>query len=62
MNRAAKEGIIVKDSGTLERLSKIKTVAMDKTGTLTYGHPELVKILVGEGVDGRDVLREGRCS
>lgn len=56
MNRAAKEGIIVKDSGTLERLSKIKTVAMDKTGTLTYGHPELVKILVGEGVDGRDVL------
>lgn len=56
MNRAAKEGIIVKDSGTLERLSKIKTVAMDKTGTLTHGHPELVQILVGEGVDGKDIL------
>ncbi|MDO5048403.1 MAG: heavy metal translocating P-type ATPase [Actinomycetaceae bacterium] len=56
MNRAAKEGIIVKDSGTLERLSKIRTVAMDKTGTLTYGHPELSQIVVAEGVDGEEIL------
>lgn len=56
MNRAAKEGIIIKDSGTLERLSKVKSVAMDKTGTLTYGHPELVRILVDEGADGEELL------
>lgn len=43
MNRAAEEGIIIKDSGTLERLSRIRTVAMDKTGTLTIGHPVAVE-------------------
>ena len=44
MNRAAKAGIIVKDSASLERLSTINTVALDKTGTLTVGHPQLVGI------------------
>ncbi|MDO5721211.1 MAG: heavy metal translocating P-type ATPase [Actinomycetaceae bacterium] len=42
MNRAAEEGIIIKDSGTLERLSRIRTVAMDKTGTLTQGEPVVI--------------------
>lgn len=49
MNRGAQEGIIVKDSGTLERLSRVRTVALDKTGTLTYGHPTVVGQT--EGVD-----------
>lgn len=56
MNRSAKEGIIIKDSGTLERLSKIKTVAFDKTGTLTVGHPELTGIKVADGVDPAELL------
>lgn len=44
MNRAAKENIIVKDSGTLEKLSRITSVALDKTGTITYGQPRLVDV------------------
>lgn len=56
MNRSAKEGIIIKDSGTLERLSKINTVAMDKTGTLTFGDPQLSHIYVAEGVDGAELF------
>ncbi|MDO5034137.1 MAG: heavy metal translocating P-type ATPase [Actinomycetaceae bacterium] len=55
MNRSAKEGIIIKDSGTLEALSKIKTVALDKTGTLTFGHPELSRIHVASGIDAREL-------
>lgn len=49
MNRGAQEGIIVKDAGTLERLSRVRTVALDKTGTLTFGNPAVVGQT--EGVD-----------
>ncbi|MBV7364264.1 heavy metal translocating P-type ATPase [Actinomycetaceae bacterium TAE3-ERU4] len=48
MNRAAGKGIIVKDSGTLEKLSKISSIAFDKTGTLTYGKPFITEIKLEE--------------
>ncbi|MDO5720909.1 MAG: heavy metal translocating P-type ATPase [Actinomycetaceae bacterium] len=57
MNRAAKEGIIIKDSGTLEKLSRIRTVAMDKTGTLTVGHPELVGMKTAGDISERELLQ-----
>ena len=41
--RAARRGIIVKGGGVLERLGQVSVVALDKTGTLTEGHPELVR-------------------
>lgn len=44
MGRAARAGVIVKDAAALERLSGVRTVAYDKTGTLTYGRPELVAV------------------
>lgn len=44
MNRAATKGIVIKDAGTLERLSAVTTAAFDKTGTLTLGKPEVVRI------------------
>ena len=46
MSRSAKAGIIVKGSSTLEQLSRIRTVAADKTGTLTQGTPELQRLAV----------------
>ncbi len=44
MSRASRYGIIVKGGGTLEQLSRARTVAFDKTGTLTYGDPAVADI------------------
>ena len=44
MSSAAQSGIVIKNAGTLERLARAKTVAMDKTGTLTHGMPRVVDV------------------
>ncbi|ASD23055.1 cadmium-translocating P-type ATPase [Cryobacterium sp. LW097] len=44
MSRAARNGIIVKGGGVLEKLARAKTVVFDKTGTLTYGTPAIARV------------------
>ncbi|RMB61951.1 heavy metal translocating P-type ATPase [Tessaracoccus antarcticus] len=56
MSRAARAGIIVKGGGTLEKLSRVKTVVFDKTGTLTYGQPSLEAVHPENGWSADDVL------
>ncbi|MGO4248922.1 heavy metal translocating P-type ATPase [Paenarthrobacter sp. RAF54_2] len=48
-SRAAKAGIIIKNAGTLEKLSRVKTAVFDKTGTLTKGRPVLSGIRLAAG-------------
>lgn len=43
-SQAARRGIIIKDTGTLEQLAKARTAVFDKTGTLTTGRPVLDRV------------------
>jgi len=57
MSRAAKQGILIKTSGALERLWGIRTAILDKTGTLTRGEAVVTEIRTAAGFVADDVLR-----
>ncbi len=44
VGKGAREGILIKDASVLEKLHNVNIVVVDKTGTLTYGRPELVSV------------------
>ena len=52
----AKHNILIKDATTLEQVSKIQAVVLDKTGTLTEGKPKVTSIAVAEGFDENEAL------
>ncbi|HXU34145.1 MAG TPA: heavy metal translocating P-type ATPase [Thermoanaerobaculia bacterium] len=53
---AAKNGVLVKGGLFLEIPSRLKAVALDKTGTLTWGRPEVIEIVPLAGHDERELL------
>lgn len=57
VGRGAQEGVLVKNAEALERLEKITTLVVDKTGTLTEGKPRLMDILPTGGFDAKEFLR-----
>ena len=44
VGKGAREGILIKDAGTLQMLHRVNVVVVDKTGTITNGKPELASI------------------
>jgi Cu+-exporting ATPase len=57
VGRGAQEGVLVKNAEALERLEKVTTLVVDKTGTLTEGQPKLLDILPSGGFDAKEFLR-----
>jgi len=57
VGRGAQEGVLVKNAEALERLEKVTTLVVDKTGTLTEGKPRLVDVLPTDGFDAQEFLR-----
>ena len=55
--RGALAGILVKNAEALERLEKVDTVVVDKTGTLTEGRPRVTAVIAAGGRDEAGVLR-----
>ncbi|CAA0087140.1 Silver exporting P-type ATPase [Starkeya nomas] len=57
ISRCAGRGVLVKDGGALEGLAKVRTVLLDKTGTLTGGRPRLVAVRTRNGLTPDELLR-----
>ena len=57
VGRGAQLGVLVKNAEALERLEKVTTLVVDKTGTLTEGKPKLVDVLPSDGFDPKEFLR-----
>ncbi|WP_285183370.1 cation-translocating P-type ATPase [Rhodococcus sp. MEB032] len=53
---ASKLGVLVKGGGALEALGRIRTVALDKTGTLTRNQPAVIDVATADGASREDVL------
>lgn len=57
VGRGARAGVLVKNAAALEKLEKASVVVVDKTGTLTEGHPSLQAVHPAEGFTEDEVLR-----
>ncbi len=57
VGRGAQAGVLVKNAEALERLEKITTLVVDKTGTLTQGKPKLMDVMPSDGFDEKEFLR-----
>jgi Cu+-exporting ATPase len=54
--RGAQLGLLIRGGESLERVHGLATVVLDKTGTLTAGHPAVTRLLPLDGSDGHDAL------
>lgn len=57
VGRGAQAGVLIKNAEALERMEKVDTLVVDKTGTLTEGKPKVVAIVPAAGHTETDVLR-----
>ena len=57
VGRGAQAGVLIKNAEALERMEKIDTLVVDKTGTLTEGKPKVVAIVPAIGFRETEILR-----
>jgi Cu+-exporting ATPase len=56
VGRGAQEGVLIRNAEALERMERVDTLVVDKTGTLTEGKPKVISI-VADGFDKTEMLR-----
>jgi heavy metal translocating P-type ATPase len=57
VGRGAQSGVLIKNAEALERMEKVDTLVVDKTGTLTEGRPSVIAIRTASDVEEADLLR-----
>ena len=57
VGRGAGQGVLIKNAESLERMEKVDTLVVDKTGTLTEGRPSVTHIVAAPGFDRDELLR-----
>jgi Cu+-exporting ATPase len=57
VGRGAQAGVLIKNAEALERMEKVDTLVVDKTGTLTEGKPKVVAVVPADGFEEWDALR-----
>jgi P-type Cu+ transporter len=57
VGRGAQAGVLIRNAEALERLEKVNTLVVDKTGTLTEGKPKVVSIVPASGFDETQLLK-----
>ncbi|WP_396586954.1 heavy metal translocating P-type ATPase [Bermanella sp. R86510] len=57
VGRGAQSGVLIRDAEALERMEKVDTVVVDKTGTLTEGKPQVTKLVPVNGFSEKDLMR-----
>jgi Cu+-exporting ATPase len=55
--RGAQAGVLIKNAEALERMEKVDTLVIDKTGTLTDGKPRVTSVITAAGFDENELLR-----
>jgi len=58
VGRGVQSGVLIKNAEALEKMDKIDTLIIDKTGTITEGKPSVEKLVVETGFDLGDVLKK----
>ncbi|HEX8168609.1 MAG TPA: heavy metal translocating P-type ATPase [Beijerinckiaceae bacterium] len=57
VGRGARAGVLIRNAEALERMEKVDTLVVDKTGTLTEGRPAVTAILPAEGFGETEIVR-----
>lgn len=58
VGKGAQHGVLIRDAEALEKMEKVDTLVVDKTGTLTEGRPKVVHIEPASGFSADDVLQK----
>ncbi|MET0868362.1 MAG: heavy metal translocating P-type ATPase, partial [Pseudorhodoplanes sp.] len=57
VGRGAQAGVLIRNAEALERMEKVDTLVVDKTGTLTEGKPAVTEVIAAQDFDADEVLR-----